>query len=93
MRGVAGDRMAGSGEPVASEPVASELVASEPVASGRWSVAGGRGPARGKDYSAEFPTNLSLTFRPSMVTLTTLILSYSALQGNSKGSFNSTFSV
>ena len=39
MRGVAGDRMAGSGEPVASEPVASER-----VASGRWSVAGRRWP-------------------------------------------------
>ena len=39
MRGVAGDRMAGSGGPVASEPVASER-----VASGRWPVAGRRWP-------------------------------------------------
>ena len=49
MRGVAGDLMAGSSEPVASEPVASEPVASEPVASGRWPVAGERNDYCGGD--------------------------------------------
>jgi hypothetical protein len=48
MRGVAGDRMAGSGEPVASEPVAggrwSVAGGRSRVAGGRWRVAGGRWP-------------------------------------------------
>ena len=57
MRGVAGDRMAGSGEPVASEPVASEPVASEPVASGRWSVAGGRSQVAGWLAGGRWPVS------------------------------------
>lgn len=52
MRGVAGDRMAGSGEPVASEPVASER-----VASGRWSVAGGRSQVAGWLAGGRWPVS------------------------------------